>query len=99
MKTIKLILAAAIFTLATTSSFSHTLELNNKTTIYSQDREEIAVSDLPSAVTKAIEADYPDHTITKAFKSTANEKTTYHVVLSKGTESVEVSFDESGTKL
>ncbi len=99
MRTIKLILAAAIFTLATTSSFSHNLELNSDIVAYSQDREEIAVSDLPSSVTEAIEDNYADFSIEKAFKSQVNDDVVYHVLLSNGTENMEVTFDADGNKV
>ena len=45
------------------------LENNNAMEIVQGDFEEISVSDLPSAVTSAVESDYPTATISKAYKN------------------------------
>ncbi|MBA4745008.1 hypothetical protein GO009_04120 [Muricauda sp. TY007] len=45
------------------------LENNNAMEIVQGDFEEISVSDLPSAVTGAVESDYPTATISKAYKN------------------------------
>ncbi len=55
------------------------LEMNNATEIVVGDFEEISVSDLPSAVTSAVESDYPTATISKAYK---NDEDQYKLELS-----------------
>lgn len=58
---------------------------------------EIEVKDLPKAASDAIKKKYPDAKIEKAEEVTANDKTTYEVVVEKSDDTdVEVTVDASG---
>ncbi len=60
--------------------------------------KEIKVTDLPKAVTAAINSKYPGYTITEADKTeTAKHGTIYEADLKKEKEKKEVAFKEDGT--
>ncbi len=68
-----------------------------------QDRQEIALSELPDAVTASLESqDYSGWTVGTAYKKTdasKNDMEVYLVELKKGTETKKVKFDKDGNKL
>lgn len=68
-----------------------------------QDRQEIAISDLPDAVTASLESqDYSGWTVGTAYKKTDASKDNmevYVVELKRGTEIKKVKFDKDGNKL
>lgn len=68
-----------------------------------QDGQEIAISELPDAVTASLESqDYSGWTVGTAYKKTDASKDNmevYVVELKRGTETKKVKFDKDGNKL
>ena len=65
--------------------------------IFSQDFSEIKLEDVPEAITKALEKDFPGATITKAF---ANEESTYKLEVAKSeSEAITLYADAEGNWL
>ena len=59
----------------------------------------VKVADLPKPITDNIAKDYVDYTVKNASSVTANNSTTYHVVVVKGTSSVTLVYDSNGKLL
>lgn len=68
-----------------------------------QDRQEVAISELPDAITASLESqDYSGWTIGSAYKKTDashNNMEIYVVELKRGTEIKKVKFDQDGNKI
>jgi uncharacterized membrane protein YkoI len=59
--------------------------------------KEIAVKDLPKAVTEALDAKYPKATIKKAEEETKDDKVTYEVlIVTADKQTIEVTLDPKG---
>jgi len=61
-----------------------------------QEKEEVAVSELPEAVTKTLTEEFADYSADKAFKATENEKEVYYINLLKENEALTVVIDADG---
>lgn len=65
-----------------------------------KDKQPIAASELPAAITAALEGqDYSGWTVANAFKKEKDGQMMYIVELKNGSETKEVKFDAQGTKL
>lgn len=68
-----------------------------------QDRQEVAISELPDAITASLESqDYSGWTIGTAYKksdASHNNMEMYVVELKRGTEIKKVKFDKDGNKI
>lgn len=60
-------------------------------------RTPVKVADLPKAITDNVAKDYAGFTIKDASSVTANNATTYHVVVTKGTKNETLVYDSNGT--
>ena len=61
------------------------------------DREEVSVSQLPDAITKAIHKSYPKGTIQKAFKVTNGKQIEYELEIQNGEKTNTVRLNADGT--
>ncbi len=58
--------------------------------------EEVAIADLPTAVTDAIKAEYPDAELLEAEKETEDGTTTYEVEIKNDGKTLEVEVSPEG---
>ena len=100
MKKLSFAVAFAAMSLVSTGAFAQEVEETVEVVeAAQQEAVEIQVSELPEAVTKAIAANFSEHTAERAFTTSKDEKPAYLVVLAKGDAKEEVLFDAEGNVL
>jgi len=97
MKKIKLFFVFALTIAIGTTAFAFNFT-NNDSVIEKpvQDKVEIAISDLPSAISDLLSKDFDGYVVDKAFTSEKDGSTVYYVDLSKDGQVVTILFDENG---
>ena len=86
---------------AQTNPQSKTTKTTKSTTTQTEKsaRTPVQVADLPKAITDNVAKDYSGYTIKDAASVTANNSTTYHVDIMKGTTSETLVYDSNGKLL
>lgn len=64
--------------------------------LIAQERTVVKVEDLPKALTDSFAKDYPGFTIKEAAKIVKEDKTKFEVVVTKGTTSETLYYDQDG---
>ncbi|PID69685.1 MAG: hypothetical protein CR989_00360 [Flavobacteriales bacterium] len=86
-----------IFT--TNATFAQEEEVIEAVEVQEVQMEEVAVADLPEAITAALAANFADYTANKAYKTAKDDKEVYWVELSGEKGAVKVLFSAEGEVL
>lgn len=84
---------------AQTNAQTKTTKTTKSTTTEKTARTPVKVADLPKAITDNVAKDYSGFTIKDASSVTANNSTTYHVDIMKGSTSETLVYDSNGKLL
>ncbi|QLE02410.1 hypothetical protein HX109_12895 [Galbibacter sp. BG1] len=93
MKKIVLVAAMALGSMTAFANVPATLNNDTKIAVLQDDYKEIAVAEVPAAITEALAADYPGAELTKAY---VNEKGTYKIEVKMGDQAGHLYANESG---
>ncbi len=94
MKKLGLLLAFAVLSLVSTTTFAQ--EVKEEVQEVVQEKVEVQISELPEAVTKTLGEQFAEYAAEKAYKSILDEKEVYYVKLAKGEEYIKVLIDAEG---
>lgn len=89
-----LVLSALVVVNAQTTT--KTTKTTTKTETSKEQPKVIKVSDLPKAITDNLAKDYPDYAVKQATSLTANDVTSYHVVVMKDNTTKTLVYDSNG---
>ncbi|MCM5663813.1 hypothetical protein [Galbibacter mesophilus] len=93
MKKLVLVAAMALGSMTAFAAVPTTLGNDTKITIAQDDYKEIAVAEVPQAIQEALQADYPDAELTKAY---VNEEGTYKIEVKMGEQAGHLYANENG---
>ncbi len=97
MKKLSFLVAFAVMSLVSTTTFAQEVEETVVEAVAQQeDKVEIQISELPETVTATLAADFADYSADKAYKTMKDEQEVYWVVLSKEDANIKVLFDAEG---
>ncbi len=100
MKKVLFILVLVMSALVINAQSAQTTTKTTKTTTTQKTAKSaptpVKVADLPKAITDNVAKDYAGYTIKDASSVTANNATTYHVVVTKGSTSETLVYDGNG---
>lgn len=97
MKKVSLVLAIVALSLTSTFAIAqNSEEATVETNLVMQEKVEISLSELPTAVSDVLTADYADFEAVKAFKSSVDGKDIYEVELKNEDSSLAIAFDAEG---
>lgn len=97
MKKLSLLVAFAVMSLVSTTTFAQEIEESiAEEVIEQEDKIEIEVGELPEAIMNAISTNFSELTAAKAFKTLKDDNEFYLVVLVKDDAQEEVLFDAEG---
>ena len=101
MRKLSFLFLVAALSLVTTTTFAQEVQEEVKAVVKEvvQEKVEIKLSELPEAVTTALEEEFADSTAEKAYKITQDGHDIYHVKLEKDGAYTMVHFDEEGKVL
>lgn len=98
MKKLSFLFAIAFMTLTATATFAQEIEESVQEEVQ-QEKVEVAIADLPEAITNAIAADFADYTADKAYKGSKDEQEVYWVKLTGENGTIKVLFNANGEVL
>ncbi|MEH6704972.1 hypothetical protein [Galbibacter orientalis] len=93
MKKVILVAAMALGSLTAFAAIPATANNDTKIVVTQDDYKEIAVAEVPQAIQEALQADYPQAEITKAY---VNEENTYKLEVKMGDQTGNLFANESG---
>ncbi|MDG3580966.1 hypothetical protein [Galbibacter pacificus] len=93
MKKIVLVVAMALGSLTAFAATPAVANNDTKVATLQDDYKEIAVAEVPQAVQEALQADYPEAQITKAY---VNEENTYKIEVQMGEQTGTLFANENG---
>ncbi|QLE02408.1 hypothetical protein HX109_12885 [Galbibacter sp. BG1] len=93
MKKVVLVAAMALGSLTAFAAAPATTNNDAKVVILQDDYKEIAVAEVPAAITEALAADYPGAEITKAY---VNEENKYKIEVAIGDQTGQLFASEDG---
>jgi len=97
MRKLSFLLAFAVLSLVSTTSFAQDMKEEVKEVV--QDKVEVQISELPAAVTKTLGEQFAEYSAEKAFKSVQDGKDVYYVKLVKDEAHEIVLIDAEGIVL
>jgi len=97
MKKVSLVLAVVALSLTSTFAIAqNSVETTVETSVVSQDKVEIPLSELPVTVSEALSANFAEYEAVKAYKSSVDGNDIFEVEMTNGDSTVTMAFDAEG---